>query len=111
MWLNLIRDYPKVREDYSGAELAEYEGRVRRIYAMLRHHRGRYMARFAGYLSDGCGVMARAYVRRRTADANAARPGCSNPALRQGAGPCVVNGSLRHVRAQTTQIRRPLPEM
>ena len=28
MWLDLIRDYPKVREDYSGAELAEYDGRL-----------------------------------------------------------------------------------
>ncbi len=69
---------------------------------MLKHHRGRYMAQFAGYMADGCGVMARAYVKRRTTDANAARPGCSNPALRQGrvhawstAGAFGVNSPMR----------------
>ncbi len=92
MWLNLIRDYPKVREDHSGAELAEYDGRVRMVYAMLKHHRGRYMAQFAKYMADGCEVMARAYVKRRTTDANATRPRCSNPALRQGSSSCVVYG-------------------
>ena len=92
MWLDLIRDYPKVREDYSGAKLAEYDGRVRMIYAMLKHHRGRYMAQFAKYMVDGCEVMARAYVKRRTTDANAARPRCSNPALRHGSSSCVVYG-------------------
>ena len=62
------------------------------IYAMLKHHRGRYMAQFAKYMVDGCEVMARAYVKRRTTDANAARPRCSNPALRQGSSSCVVYG-------------------
>ena len=92
MWLELIRDYPKVRGDYSGTELAEYDGRVRQIYAMLKHRHDRYMAQFAKYLVDSCEVMARAYVRRRAFDANARRPRCSNPALRQGAGSCVVYG-------------------
>ena len=67
MWLDLIRDYPKVRGDYSGAKLAEYDRRVRQIYAMLKHHQGRYMAQFAKYLADSCEVMARAYVKRRAA--------------------------------------------
>ena len=92
MWLALIRDYPKVRDSYSGTDLAEYDGRVRRIYAMLKHRNGKYMAQFAKYLADGCEVMARAYVKRRAADANAARPKCSNPALRQGAASCVIYG-------------------
>ena len=92
MWLDAIHDYPKMRDSYSGAELAEYDGRVRGIYAMLKHRHGRYMAQFAKYLADNCEVMARAYVKRRAADANATRPRCSNPALRQGAGSCVVYG-------------------
>ena len=92
MWLDLIRDYPKVRSDYSDAELAEYNGRLRRIYAMLKHRRGGYMAQFALYLLEHCETLARTYVKRRAADANAAHPRCSNPALRQGAGSCVVYG-------------------
>ena len=92
MWLALIRDYPKVRDSYSGTDLAEYDGRVRRIYAMLKHRNGKYMAQFSKYMADGCEVMARAYVKRRAADANAARPKCSNPALRQGAASCVIYG-------------------
>ena len=90
MWLGLIRDYPKVRGDYSGAELAEYDGRRREIYAMLKHRQGRYMAQFALYLLKHCETLARTYVKRRAADANAARPRCSNPALMQGAGSCVL---------------------
>ena len=62
------------------------------VRTMLKHHQGRYMAQFAGYMADGCGVMARAYVKRRTTDANAARPRCSHPALRQGTGSCAVYG-------------------
>ena len=92
MWLELIRDYPGVRGDYSGARLAEYDGRVRGIYAMLKHHQGRYMAQFALYLLEHCETLARAYVGRRATNANAARPRCSNPALRQGAGSCTVYG-------------------
>ena len=90
MWLDLIRDYPRVRSDYSGAVLAEYDGRVRQIYTMLKHRQGGYMAQFALYLLEHCETLARTYVKRRAADA--ARPRCSNPALRQGAGSCVVYG-------------------
>ncbi len=35
MWPNLIRDYPKVREDYSGIELAEYDG-VGKLQGMVQ---------------------------------------------------------------------------
>ena len=92
MWLDLIRDYPKTRDSYSGTKLAEYDNRVRMIYAMLKHHRGKYMTQCAKYMVDGCEVMARTYVKRRATDANAARPKCSNPALRLGADSCVIYG-------------------
>ena len=62
------------------------------------------MAQFAAYLADGCEVMARAYVKRRAADANAARPKCSNPALRRGAGSCVIYGRGFWCRLQLMEI-------
>ena len=92
MWLDLIRDYPKVRKDYSGAELTKYDERVRMIYTMLKHHQGRYVTKFAKSMVDSCEVMARAYVKRRATNANAARPKCSNPVLCQVSSSCVVYG-------------------
>ena len=38
MWLDLIRDHPKMRDIYPGMGLAECDGRVRGICTMLKHH-------------------------------------------------------------------------
>ena len=54
MWGEFIRDFPKVREDYTGDDLKLYDTRHREIYRRLKHRNGKYMAQFAVYNRDSC---------------------------------------------------------
>lgn len=92
MWAEFIRDFPKARDQYKGAELEGYDARRRGIYRSLKHRDGKYMASFASYLTDDCEAGMRSYAKRRRYDPNARRPRCTNPVLRQGAGSCVIYG-------------------
>ena len=92
LWAEFIRDFPKVRDDYMGDEMKQYDARRRQIREQLKHRDGKYMAAFAGYMSDMCEAAVRTYHKRRAHDPNARRPRCGNAVLRQGAGSCVVYG-------------------
>ena len=92
MWGEFIRDFPKVREDYTGDDQKRYDARQREIYKRLKHRDDKYMAQFATYMSGTCETAVRAYRKRRAYNPNARRPSCTNPVLRQGAGSCVIYG-------------------
>ena len=92
LWTEFIRDFPQVRDDYTGEQLEQYDTRRRMIRERLKHRDGRYMAQFANYMGDMCETAVRTYHKRRAYDPNARRPRCRNSVLRQGAGSCVVYG-------------------
>ena len=92
LWAEFIRDFPRVRDDYHGDELEQYDARRRQIYERLKHRDGKYMAAFAGYMNDECEAKMRAYYKRRAHNPNARRPRCENSVLREGAGSCIVYG-------------------
>ena len=92
LWVEFIRDFPRVRDSYKGGGLERYDARRREIYERVKHRDGKYMAAFASYMNDGCETAIRAYHKRRAYDPNARRPRCTNPALRQGATSCVIYG-------------------
>ena len=92
MWAEFIRDFPKARDQYKGAELERYDARRRGIYYSLKHRDGKYMASFALYLTDDCEAGMRSYAKRRKYDPNARRPRCTSPVLRQAASSCVIYG-------------------
>ncbi len=92
LWSEFIRDFPKVREAYSGGELKEYDAEVKKIYRLLKHRDNKYMAQFALTMKDECEAKVRAYCIRRAQDSNARRPKCTNPILRQNAGSCRIYG-------------------
>ena len=92
LWAEFIRDFPRVRDDYTGDELAQYDTRHREIYRMLKHRDCKYMAHFAQYMSDMCEVAMRSYYKRRASNPNERRPKCTHPVLRLGSHSCVVYG-------------------
>ena len=92
MWAEFIRDFPKVRDEYSGVELEQYDARSREIYKHLKHRDDKYMAAFANYMNGSCETTMRAYHKRCVDDPNARRPRCTSPVLRQGANTCVIYG-------------------
>lgn len=91
-WLEFTRDFPKVRDEYSGEELQRYDTRVKEIYRLLKHRDNKYMSQFALNMRDGCEVDVRAYRKKRAHNHNERRPRCTNPTLRQNAGSCTIYG-------------------
>ena len=92
LWSEFVRDFPKVRDAYSGDELKKYDDGVKNIYRHLKHRDGKYMAQFAAYMKDDCEAKIRAYYKKRAHNPNERRPRCANPTLRQGATVCTIYG-------------------
>ena len=92
LWSEFVRDFPKVRDAYSGDELKEYDAGVKNIYRLLKHRDNKYMAQFATYMKDECEAKMRAYYKKRAHNPNERRPKCTNPILRQSSGSCTIYG-------------------
>ena len=74
LWSEFVRDFPKVRDAYSGDELKKYDDGVKNIYRHLKHRDGKYMAQFAAYMKDDCEAKIRAYYKKRAHNPNERRP-------------------------------------
>ena len=84
IWGEFIRDFPKVREDYTGDDQKRYDARQHEIYKRLKHRDDKYMAQFATYMSDTCETAVRAYRKRRAYNPQRAAPFMHQPRTAAG---------------------------